>query len=299
MGYQELHPGEHSKQEEMLVLGEARRVAIDAAIAASEHIMQYWSNPTNSLFDRKKALEILNEKEGTGNFATIADIESEEMLIRAIRANSALRTHDIITEESEQTQTGSDWKWINDPIDGTLNFTNGLPDFGVSVGLHYRGQPVLGVIALPEKRQLVVGERGKGAYLYSFDGKQLADLRELAGSVTLPLRQSIVGYDVGYEDRKGQYERYVLKFADHVGAPVSYYSCVTAQMKVAQGLLGGYIMEVPKLFDIGAGAAILPEAGCPVSGMDGKPIDWNAPKRTFLTGRNTAIHAQLISILGS
>lgn len=285
--------------DESFILEQAQRVAINATIAASEHVMQYWPNPSNSAFNKARVMEIFDKQEGVGNFATIADVESENMLISAIRSNPLLRNHDIITEESGDERKESPWQWCNDPIDGTLNFTNGLPDFAISMGLLYRGEPVLGVIAVPERRQFVVGRKGKGAKLISFGGKEIADLRELVQEVTLPLRKSIVGHDLSYVDRRGQVQDFVVKVVDNVGAFTSYYSTVYANVKVAQGLLAGYMFKEPKIYDIAAAGAILPESGCVISGMDGKPIDWQAPTRTYLAARNNDIHAQLLDILGS
>lgn len=278
------------------IIDEAYRVALQAAIEASYITLAMWDNPNNKHFNRK-ALIHSDKAEGTGNFATIADLESEARLIKLIRGNALLADHDIITEEQDIEQTGSDFVWVNDPIDGTLNFTNGLPDFAVSVGLLHRGEPVLGVITLPATEQLVVARKGQGVFLTDFEGHVQADLAARNKTRTLPLTKSLIGYDVTYDNRAAQFQGYVSRMADRVGAPVSYYSCATAQAKVAMGLLGGYVMAGPKPFDIAAGAAIITEMGGEVSHMDGTPIEWGKPKNTYLAARTPEFHAQLLKAI--
>lgn len=281
-----------------VILDEAYRVGVESAIEASRLILSMWNNPANKHFNPERALTIAAEKsEGTGNFATIADLLSEEHLIKRIRGNTLLADHDIVTEEQDIAQTGSDFVWVNDPIDGTLNFTNGLPDFAISVGLLHKGEPVMGVITLPATEQLVVARKGKGVFLTDFEGHIQADLTERNKTRNLPLTKSLIGYDVTYDNRQSQFQGYVSKMADHIGAPVSYYSCATAQAKVAIGLLGGYVMAGPKPFDIVAGACIIQEAGGVVSQMDGSPIDWSKPKNSYLAARNPDFHRQLLNLI--
>jgi len=72
--------------------------------------------------------------------------------------------HDILAEESGGKERHSDYCWIIDPIDGTTNFTHGLPIFCVSIGLEHKGEIVAGVIYDPNLDELFTAEKGKGAY---------------------------------------------------------------------------------------------------------------------------------------
>ena len=84
---------------------------------------------------------------GAINLVTEADLMSEKLLISRIR--SAFPGHDIVSEESEMANTGSPFRWIIDPLDGTTNYAHGLPLFCVSLGLVFDTTPICGIIYHP------------------------------------------------------------------------------------------------------------------------------------------------------
>ena len=71
--------------------------------------------------------------------------------------------HDYKAEESGFKQTGSGW--IIDPLDGTTNYAHAYPAFCASIGLLWRGQPLLGGIFDPSRDELFLAEAGRGAVL--------------------------------------------------------------------------------------------------------------------------------------
>lgn len=273
------------------------KTAIAAGVKASEHILKYWPNPSNPHFDKDLVMEIFEKNQGTGNYATIADKESENIILAAIQNDPLLNGHRIIAEESDEVTTASDWQWIIDPIDGTPPFRNGLPEFGISIGLLKGQEPMVGVIVMPAQRQLIAARKGHGAVLLSFDGKVLADLREPRGAKTPPLDKILIAYDLGYEGRGKQLQEVVAKLADRIGYPVSYGSSSTGNFRVAQGLIGAYFCQTPTKFDIGASSAIIKEVGGVVTDMTGKPIDWTANSRSYLAARTPQIHQQILDII--
>src|SRR5579862_6267440 len=97
--------------------------AIKATIQATELILPFWPNPDNAHFNRQLALDVI-DKEGTGNYATIADLQAEKKIIEVIQSNPLLKEHSILSEESEEIVADEKWRWIIDPIDGTPNFRN-------------------------------------------------------------------------------------------------------------------------------------------------------------------------------
>lgn len=276
----------------------AHSVGLKAAIAASEHVLRYWPNPSNPSFDRERVMTLIDKQgQGTGNYATIADIESERMIIEAIKGDEMLAAHGILAEESEAEQSDSPWQWIIDPVDGTAPFKNGLPEFGISVGLLKDKEPVMGVIAMPALRQLITSRKGFGAKLMDFDGRELADLQ--AELPEVPLDKALVGYDLGYTNRGSQLSRHVARIADTIGYPVSYGSSSTANFRLALGQLGAYFSEAPTKYDIGAASAIIQEAGGIVTDMRGEPIDWSAEQSSYLAARTRAMHAKLLEMLNT
>lgn len=272
----------------------AYNTAIDAAIKASEKILPYWPNPLNPYFNEKLVLEVI-KKEGLGNYATLADIQSERVIIQTIQAQPLFKKHSIFAEESEEIKADQDWRWIIDPIDGTPNFRSGNPDFGIAIALFNGQKPILGLIAMPGLKQMVVAKSGDEAKLLTFDGKQLANLKELASRYKDPLKNALVGYDLGYEKRS---ER--LAVVAKIINKVSYASCLasfsTGNFRLVQGMMGIYF-GFPTIMDIAPAAALIPAVGGVITGLDGKPIDWTAPERTYLGAVNPRIHQEFLELL--
>jgi myo-inositol-1(or 4)-monophosphatase len=86
-----------------------------------------------------------------GSLVTRSDQWADEELWQAIA--QAFPTHGVLSEEVAHILPDNDWCWIIDPIDGTTNFTRGIPIWGISLGLLYRGTPVFGYVHLPPLAQ--------------------------------------------------------------------------------------------------------------------------------------------------
>ncbi len=103
------------------------------------------------------------EYKGEADLVTVADRKSEA-LIRE-RIGKHWPTHDILGEEGGLHDTGSEYRWYVDPLDGTTNFAHGYPVFCVSMALDHKGNRIAGVIYDPTRDELFAAERGAGAYL--------------------------------------------------------------------------------------------------------------------------------------
>lgn len=91
-----------------------------------------------------------NQKED-GSLVTRADRWSDGEIRKAIA--TTFPSHGVLTEETTHIFPDNDWCWIIDPIDGTTNFTRGVPIWAISLGLLYRGTPVFGFVYLPPLQQ--------------------------------------------------------------------------------------------------------------------------------------------------
>jgi myo-inositol-1(or 4)-monophosphatase len=87
------------------------------------------------------------EEKWDGSLVTTFDQWSDDTLTAAIRAT--FPDHGVLSEETSHVFPANDWCWIIDPIDGTTNFTRGIPLWGISLGLLYRGTPVYGYVYMP------------------------------------------------------------------------------------------------------------------------------------------------------
>ena len=90
-----------------------------------------------------------------GSLVTSADRWADQTIREAIV--STFPEHGILTEETTHIFPDQDWCWIVDPIDGTTNFTRGIPIWAISLGLLYRGTPVFGFVYLPPLKQSFYG----------------------------------------------------------------------------------------------------------------------------------------------
>lgn len=118
---------------------------------------------------------------------TDADKASERVIINGIREKYP--DHAILSEESGDGGGQSEWRWVIDPLDGTTNYSAGLPSFCVSIALELNGVTQLGVVYAPYLNELFTALRGKGAYL---NGKPLrasgkTDIRQAVVSTGFPV----------------------------------------------------------------------------------------------------------------
>jgi len=103
------------------------------------------------------------EYKGEADLVTIADRKSEALIRERIRQRWP--AHDVFGEEEGFQDTGSDYRWYVDPLDGTTNFAHRYPVFCVSMALEYRGTRIAGVVYDPTRDEMFSAERGSGAYL--------------------------------------------------------------------------------------------------------------------------------------
>jgi len=103
------------------------------------------------------------EYKGDVDLVTVADRQSEALVLEHIRRH--FPTHDVMGEEGTRIETGSDYKWYVDPLDGTTNFAHGYPVFCVSLAVEYRGERIAGVIYDPTRNELFAAEKGSGTRL--------------------------------------------------------------------------------------------------------------------------------------
>lgn len=103
------------------------------------------------------------EYKGDVDLVTVADRKSEALILGRIRQE--FPAHDVMGEEGARIETGSDYKWYVDPLDGTTNFAHGYPVFCVSLAVEFRGQRVAGVVYDPTRDEMFAAELGSGTRL--------------------------------------------------------------------------------------------------------------------------------------
>ena len=154
-------------------------------------------------------------------------------------------------EEGEERSVG-DCTWVVDPIDGTANFVRGIPHFAISVALLYRGQPALGIVAVPMTRELFAARRGAGA---TVNGERIA-----VSGVTDLSRATV---ELGWSTRRpvSDYARLVERVARAGAGTRNAGSAALALANLAAGRLDAYCELHVNAWDCLAGIVLAREAG--------------------------------------
>lgn len=194
----------------------------------------------------------IETKSNIYDVVTRADKQSEAFLLDEIAAR--FPGHAVLGEESGIHAGTGDYLWVVDPLDGTNNFSQGLPVFTVSIGLQYKGDTILGVVYAPYFDELYTAVRGKGAFL---NGKQIRV------SVKDDLNQSVLGTGFPYDKDVNPANNIdnAANILPHLRGIRRMGSAAYDLCCVAAGFLDGYWELSLNPWDMCAGALIVEEAG--------------------------------------
>jgi myo-inositol-1(or 4)-monophosphatase len=225
------------------------------------------------------------DKKGEIDLVTEVDFEVE----RRFRALVAERfpDHGVLAEEMGETGHGARHRWVFDPLDGTTNYAHGLPIFCASLALEIDGQPEVGAVYDPNRRELFTAERGVGAWL---NGQRLRP----SHTSTLIDALLVTGFP---SDVHETLDEVVGLFRGFVAASRAVRRLGSAAIDlcwVAAGRLDGFWEERLHAWDTMAGALIVQEAGGRVSGVDGSP--WVAAAG-HVVASNGRIHDQMLAVI--
>ncbi|MGA9352722.1 MAG: inositol monophosphatase family protein [Terriglobales bacterium] len=222
------------------------------------------------------------EYKGSADLVTIADRESEALILSRIREH--FPSHDVMGEEGARIESGSDYKWYVDPLDGTTNFAHGYPVFCVSLGVAFRAQLVAGVIYDPTRDEMFAAGKGTGAELNGVP---------IGVSSTGKLSESLVG--TGFPSHKRHknpniYFYHHLTLRSHGVRRAG--SAALDLCNVAAGRYDGFWEFNLNPWDTAAGVLVVEESGGRVSDFAGGPFQI-ASHETLAT--NGHIHEELLA----
>jgi myo-inositol-1(or 4)-monophosphatase len=216
------------------------------------------------LMSRRGRAGAVRTKSSPTDVVTEMDRAAEDLIrdrLLAARPGDA-----VLGEEGGQTGSGS-VRWVVDPIDGTVNYLYGLPDWGVSVAAEVAGEIVAGAVCLPMRRVLFTGAAGGGAWLESSGqpGRQ-----RLSCNSEVPLSAALVatGFAYGAAQRSGQ-GRVVAAVLPCVRDIRRSGSAAADLCSVAAGQVDAYYERGLKYWDLAAGDLIAREAGAMTGGLRG------------------------------
>lgn len=227
---------------------------------------------------------------GAKDLVTEADLECDR-LIRT-RLTEAFPTHDLLTEEEGALDRGSDFRWIADPIDGTINYAHGIPLWGNSVALTRGGAVVCGAIYLPVFDELYTVSAGGGAFLNGAPLRVSAQT-DLAAAV-LSHGDYNVGDDAVRDGLNADNRRAHGRMAGAVQRIKCLGSAVVEGAWVASGRLDAYWMTYLKPWDVAVTTLLVHEAGGRVTDLRGRPWSLGREEALFSNG---LLHDALVATL--
>lgn len=193
----------------------------------------------------------------------------------------------ILMEDHEEGLSKSGFRWVVDPIDGSMNFVRGLPIYAISIGLEYRGGPVAGVVLIPSLEDIYSAIYGEGAFKNGVVIKT---------SLTSELSRSIFTPNL---PTKRAHE--IQEIMSDLTALITYArsirrsgSVVQDLCWIAEGCLDGLWEKNTKHWDICASSVILSEAGGKITDYQGKHY-WNGLPEIAAT--NGYLHDSILEVL--
>ncbi len=227
----------------------------------------------------------ISTKEGINNLVTEADHASEKVIIETIKKD--FPDHFILSEETGAIVTDSEYKWIIDPIDGTINFAHGIPICCVSIAVEKAGKIILGAVYNPFMNEMFFAQAGFGATL---NNKKIS----VSNQAAVIHSCLVTGFPYTYLDMPNGplqvFERFIRK-----GVPVRRLGSAAIDLCwVAAGRFDGFYEHSLHAWDSAAGFLIVEEAGGKVTDFNGDPY---SPYQPQIVATNGKIHEQLLAVI--
>jgi myo-inositol-1(or 4)-monophosphatase len=240
-----------------------------------------------------KVKEIHRKVGQATNLVTEIDRQSEQLILDIIRRH--FPQHDFLAEEGGLRQgelsTGggkkSEYRWIIDPLDGTVNYTHAFPCFAVSIGLEKNGEIILGVVYDPNFEELFTAEKGRGAFV---NGKKMS----VSKADALIRSMLVTGFPYNIKDNPDHAIEHFVNFLREAQAVRRMGSAAIDLAYVAAGRMDAFWEVSLNPWDAAAGALLVAEAGGKVTDFFGKPYSiYGKP----ILASNGIIHEEMMRVL--
>ena len=223
---------------------------------------------------------------GPGDFVSSSDKRTEKILIEELQ--KAHQEYGIITEESGIiNKSNTKNRWIIDPIDGTMNFLNGIPQFAISVGYEEDNEIKCGVIFNPIMNEMFCAEKGNGAYLNN-SRIRVSNKKGLKNALL------VTGGPKGNSKIKDKIFSEYINVSNNVSNVRKFGSAALDIAYVACGRFDGYWQRELNYWDIAAGIIILKEAGGFVDFFEDDP---KLPIKKNILASNANIYDELRQLI--
>ena len=252
--------------------------ADELARAAGEILKHYAS--------RDKHVEL----KGRADLVTVADRESEELIVGEIR--SRYPDHGILAEEAGLVGVSKDasrGRWIIDPLDGTTNYAHQFPMYSVSIGFEQNGEMVCGAVYDPVRDEMFTGSHGGGAFL---NGEPIAvsEVGDLSDGLLM------TGFPYGFREKVGRALGLFRSFLIGSQAVRRAGSAALDLCYIASGRCDGFWELDLQPWDTAAGTLIVEEAGGRVTDFRGNAFRVESGEIVASNGR---IHDQMLGSIAN
>lgn len=256
-------------------LGQLKEEVISLTREVAEFIRAEVKN-----FDKNK----IEQKTSFNNLVSYVDKESEKKLVAALK--KILPGAGFLAEEGTSSEGSTDYRWIIDPLDGTTNFTHGLPPYAISIGLAKAETIVLGVVYEVSKDECFHTTHESPAYCND-------DVIKIASTPSLNESLLATGFPYYHFDKREEYLSIIKTFLELTHGVRRMGSAATDLAYVACGRMDGFFEYNLNPWDVAAGSLLVKQAG-------GKVTDFRG-KNNFLYGGEIcaagAIHPEMVEII--
>jgi myo-inositol-1(or 4)-monophosphatase len=230
----------------------------------------------------RASVEVVAAKSSPTDVVTAADRAAEELIQRGLR--TARPQDGLLGEEGALVVGSSGLRWVVDPIDGTVNYLYGIPQWCVSIGVEDSEGALVGVVYQPATDELYQAVRGEGATLNG---------RPIRCSAVDRLEATLVGTGFGYDARRrAAQSAWLPDLLPRVRDIRRLGAGALDLCAVAAGRLDAYYEQGLSPWDLCAGGLIAAEAGAVVTGLRGRPAGYD-----LVLAAGPGIHGRLHELL--
>ena len=251
-------------------------VAINSAEKSGKILQEYF----------EKIHDARSKNANIRDLVTEVDLIAENEIRKIIK--SKFPNHSIVGEEAGKDIKKSDYCWHIDPIDGTVNYSQGIPLCAISIGLEFKQKLILGVIFNPFFNELYYATKNQGAFL---NGKKIKVSRksELKDGLYIGAFSSEIDKEKDYEYKIFGHFNNISLGAMRIG------SAALSLAYLSSGKIEGFWTRGLNSWDIVAGLCILKEAGGKYSDEDGNLFKY----KNILVASNSVLHTQILKEINS
>lgn len=226
----------------------------------------------------------LQHKSTRADYRTVADVETENAIIRVIE--DIFPSYNIIAEERGEIQKGSQYSFIIDPLDGTNNFVLGIPAFTSSIALMKNSEIIYGIIYYPITGDIYYALKGQGAFL---NGEQISVNTENN------IENATISYYCNYVTPIEHIQKIKNKLINlKVRRCLDLWAPAFCYCSLASGRIEAIINDGIELYDFAAGKLVALEAGAKITDFLGSTLTKDE-NDTFIITNGSTIHDSLIN----